>query len=386
MALPVATLLPDVIGLSDKDYHSAATFVCDWTVNSAVKVDLSQTAFQGDQLKKKFNRLLINNATSKDIVTVSYLGLSLTVNPYQQQNISLPDKVSVVVISGISGTCRATLSNGEELIGDTLNAYQAQVTAGTNGLFAVNKYTASQSLTAADLNKTIVVSAATPQTLTFQAITANAIANGALLVIENIGAATWTITPNILDNFNEGVAGASITVATGESLFVSCNGANTWYYYRVSNASTTRTLLATINTAATATLSVTGLNPSLYRWYEIEANGLKTNNGSSIFIAASGDNGVNYGTQVQIGLNNSSSIDGVYFIYNILNINIPLQGGPYIRGAYSSSSSPTGTTILTGTQLPKNATGGTGVVNALQFTANLGLFTVGSSIKIYGVL
>lgn len=233
MPLPAKTILPDVIGLSDKDYHSAATFICDWSVNSAINVSLSNTAFQGSPLIKKFNRLLINNSSSKDFVVVSYLGISLSVNPFQQQNISLPDKVSSVTISGTSGTCKATLSNGGELIGDTLNAYQSQINAGSSGLFGINKYTASVALTINDLNKTIIVSAATQQNLTFQAITSSPIPNGALVVVENIGAASWTLTPNILDNFREGVAGATITLLSGESVFISCNGSSTWYYFRV---------------------------------------------------------------------------------------------------------------------------------------------------------
>ena len=384
MVLPVATLLPDVIGLSDKDYHSAATFVCDWTVNSAINVDLSQTAFQGEQLKKKFNRLLINNATSNAVVTVSYLGISLTVNPYQQQNIALPDKVSAVIISGTSGSCRATLSNGGELIGDTLNAYQAQVTAGTNGLFAVNRYTASQNLTAADLNKTIILSAATPQNLTLQSI-ATPIANGALLVVENIGTATWTLTPNALDNFNEGAAGAAITIATGETLFVSCNGTNTWYYFRV-GASTSRVLLGTLTTTSGTTQSLTGLNPSAYRYYEIEVLGVSFSGFDIFQVATSGNNGANYGTfgnMSQTLANPADTFDGLIWIYNI---NVPLQFAPKATSVVSRSNDGNILASAVPINVPKNAVGGTGAVNALQFIGSAaGTFDAGL-IKVWGIL
>jgi hypothetical protein len=249
MALPAVTVSPDLIGLDDKQGHIAAVVQCDWTANSSVSVNTNSFSFQGSPIEKRIDRVLVDNTQNKGIVTVGFLGLQLSVSPYQRQNISLPDKVNTITVSGTIGQCTLIFSNGGELAQDTLNNYLSSINAGTTGLFAVNKYNASQALTSADLNKTLVLSSATAQTLTFPSIANTPIANGIIILVQNTGTGTYTLTPDALDNFNGGASGASITIPGGDSLFIVTDGIHSWFAKYIAKANPAQTTVSNVFTA-----------------------------------------------------------------------------------------------------------------------------------------
>jgi hypothetical protein len=150
-------------------------------------------------------------------------------------------------------------------------------------------------------------------------------------------------------------------------------------------SSTARTLLSTLTMTSGATQSATGLTPASYRWYEIECNGVScTTTTDTMRMATSGNAGANYGTPVSFGQTLAAATDtwdGLAWLYNI---NVALQFGPAGLGSVGRSSDGLRllTTLVT---IGKNATGGTGPVDAIQFSLSAAATFDAGTIKIYGI-
>lgn len=187
--------------------------------------------------------------------------------------------------------------------------------------------------------------------------------------------------------------GANITTAAGDTAEIVSEGSDVIRVTDYQKASglpvvsptvATRTLLATLTTTSGATQSATGLSPASYHHYEIEVLGVSWSNlGQSIKIAASGNNGVNYGTPFTFTVVNTGAGDSINGYASLYGIN----GTTQFAGTIQSCSGDTGGANSTlGGVVPKNATGAGNPIDALQFSQNgAGTFDAGQ-IKIYGVL
>jgi hypothetical protein len=185
---------------------------------------------------------------------------------------------------------------------------------------------------------------------------------------------------------------ANITTAAGDAMVVRADTTANMKVISYMKASglpivggSTRTLLATLTTTSGSTQSATGLSPASYRYFEVEINGVSSTTGPfDLRIATSGNGGTNYGAVVILVTNAFAATDTASAFFELAGINIAHQGGPWARGVgVRTNTAASGTTI--DANIPKNATGGTGAVDALQFSVSAGTFDAGT-ILVWGVL
>jgi hypothetical protein len=145
--------------------------------------------------------------------------------------------------------------------------------------------------------------------------------------------------------------------------------------------------LATLTTTSGTSHSATGLSPSSYKYYFCDIKGVSSDNTTvTLQVAASGNNGTNYGTPTVITSTLTAvgdSYDGGLFVYGINGIK---QLSGTVGGAVARSDDGRIVSFgATNSSLPKHATGGTSPIDALQFTL-LGAnnFDAGQ-ILVYGV-
>lgn len=86
---------------------------------------------------------------------------------------------------------------------------------------------------ASDVGKTLILNKATADTLSFDAVAA--LGATWMVMVKNIGAGTWSLDPNGAETID---GAATISLAQGESVVVSCNGAALRSFFRGSAAFT----------------------------------------------------------------------------------------------------------------------------------------------------
>jgi hypothetical protein len=172
---------------------------------------------------------------------------------------------------------------------------------------------------------------------------------------------------------------ANITTAAGDRAeFVQDSSDNIiclWYTKAdgtavVVNPSNSLTLLATLTTTSGTSHSATGLSPASYKYYWIDIRGVSSDNTTvTLQMAASGNNGANYGVVnvISAGLTAvGDSFDGGVFVFGI---NGTKQFSGSLSGAVARSDDGRIASFgAASSTLPKHATGGTSPIDALQFT------------------
>ena len=203
------------------------------------------------------------------------------------------------------------------------------------------------------------------------------------------GADRWMIADAafvLMNNANIKVQGAANYTAAVDDVFHIIADTTTVAYVEIFKAngqslaaSSIYTLITTLSTPSGSTISYTGI-PGTYRELYLEYNSVVISSSGSMAIAASGNN-VNYGTAITISNSPSTSMTGSHRISNVQSL---LQYGPTIQGTITDFISLAITSVNTG--IPKNATGGTSKISALQFVIVGGPTFTGGSISIYGIL
>ena len=184
-------------------------------------------------------------------------------------------------------------------------------------------------------------------------------------------------------------SGANIITAAGDRMIVRADTTANMIvvdYIRASGqpivVTASRTLLATLTTTSGTTQSATGLNPALYRYYEIEIVGVSFAGTTSLMLATSGNGGTNYGSAAFISPAVSSASDTFDGIILLMGINGTNQRSPVVPfGVPNTSSSG----VSQGQTAPKHATGSGSPVDAIQFSGNGGSTFDAGTIRIYGV-
>lgn len=162
--------------------------------------------------------------------------------------------------------------------------------------------------------------------------------------------------------------------------------ANATEYFKNGSPLGGMTLLATIATTSGTTGSATGLNPSLYRKYYIEIDGISlTASANPIQISLSGDGGTNYGTALTISANSGGAVNTFDGWLELGNINSTRRFGCTIgAGQVIDQTGATANVgpVLGGHALGKAATGAGNPVDAIRISTT-GTFDAGA-FRVYG--
>lgn len=142
-----------------------------------------------------------------------------------------------------------------------------------------------------------------------------------------------------------------------------------------------KTLICTLTTTSGTAHSCTGIS-SAYRELFIEVAGVSTNNNSTLTLAVSDDNGLNYGTAQTISVASGGAAASISGTIRLTNI----QGGDSYAYAHSitSVSNVAGSATNLAVALAE-AGAGNAVINAIQFSTTGAHTYDAGTIRVYGI-